>query len=41
MPGVELWFGPGGIAASVGGVVLAAAAWVRAWRESRNADEKL
>ncbi|OFU59337.1 hypothetical protein [Corynebacterium sp. HMSC11E11] len=41
MPGVELWFGPGGIAAGVGGVVLAAAAWVRAWRESRNADEKL
>lgn len=41
MSGVELWFGPGGIAAGVGGVVLAAAAWVRAWRESRNADEKL
>lgn len=41
MSGVELWFGPGGIAAGVGGIVLAAAAWVRAWRESRNADEKL
>ncbi|MFC3850062.1 hypothetical protein ACFORJ_07775 [Corynebacterium hansenii] len=41
MSGVELWFGPGGIAAGVGGVVLAAAAWVRAFRESRNADEKL
>ncbi|UBI01548.1 hypothetical protein [Corynebacterium freneyi] len=41
MSGVELWFGPGGIAAGVGGVVLAAAAWLRAWRESRNADEKL
>lgn len=40
MSDAELWFGSGRIAAG-GWVVLAAAEWMRAWRESHTSDKNL
>lgn len=37
----EAWFGPGGIVAGVGGVLIAFAGWFRAVREIRNADARV